>query len=120
MAIDHVLAVIPVTNTNVSHAWYEKLFGVSATNVPMPGTLAEWRITGAGWVQVTLEPAKAGTALLNFAVDNLEAHLAQLDQRGITTNDIITANKGVQLAPLTDPDGNIITFIGNFREAYGD
>jgi hypothetical protein len=28
------------------------------------------------------------------------------------------ANKGVQLSAVTDPDGNTITFIGNFRVNY--
>ena len=29
-----------------------------------------------------------------------------------------TVNKGVQLSTIRDPDGNTITFIGNFRVEY--
>ena len=42
MTIDHVLAVVAVSDFDASHRWYEQLCGTPATNVPMPGSLAEW------------------------------------------------------------------------------
>ena len=36
-----------------AHAWYERLFGRPADNLPMEGRLVEWRVTDSGWVQVT-------------------------------------------------------------------
>jgi glyoxylase I family protein len=35
MSIDHVLAVIPVADFEAGHAWYERLFGRGADNLPM-------------------------------------------------------------------------------------
>jgi len=81
-------------------------------------TLAEWRVTDTGFVQVTVDVERAGSGLVNFAVDDLEDHMAGLRARGLAPGETIDANKGVQLCPIDDPDGNTITFIGKFRETY--
>jgi glyoxylase I family protein len=118
MSIEHVLAVVPVTDFEAAHAWYERLFGRPADNLPMAGRLVEWRVTENGWVQVTLDADRAGTGLLNFAVDDLDRQITDISGRGLTPGAIETVNKGVQLCALADPDGNRITFIGNFRVKY--
>lgn len=118
MTVEHTLAVIAVSDFDKHHAWYERLFGVPATNVPMPGLLAEWRTTESGWLQLTYDPARAGASLANFAVDDLYEHLALLRERGIEPTEVVTANKDVRLGTVHDPDGNAITFIGNFRANY--
>ena len=81
-------------------------------------TLVEWRVTDTGWIQVFRDAGRAGTAMLNFAVDDLERHVADLSSRSLAPGAIETANKGVQISTITDPDGNQITFIGNFRISY--
>ena len=118
MSIDHVLAVVPVADFEAAHAWYERFFGRPADNLPMEGHLVEWRVTDSGWVHVTFDAGRAGSALLNFAVDDLNQHIADLAGRGLVPGAIETVNKGVQLSAITDPDGNTITFIGNFRIKY--
>ena len=77
MPIEHVLAVVPVSDLERAAAWYEALFGRPADNRPMP-SLAEWRVTGAGWVQVTVDHDRAGKGLLNLAVDDLAATRREL------------------------------------------
>ncbi len=101
-----------------AHAWYERLFGRPADNLPMEGRLVEWRVTETGWVQVTTDPDRAGSTLLNFAVDDMDHHIACITRRGLAPGAIETVNKGVQLCTIRDPDGNTITFIGNFRINY--
>ncbi len=118
MSIDHVLAVVPVADFEAAHAWYERLFGRPADNLPMDGRPVEWRVTDSGWVQVTVDAERAGSALLNFAVDDLDRHIADVCGRGLAPEAIETVNKGVRLSAITDPDGNRITFIGNFRVNY--
>ena len=118
MTIEHLLAVVPVADFDAAHAWYERLFGRAPDNLPMEGRLVEWRLTETGWVQVTYDPDRAGAALLNFAVDDLDRHLADLSRRGLVPGTIETVNKGVRLSAIRDPDGNTITFIGNFRIDY--
>jgi glyoxylase I family protein len=118
MSVDHVLAVVPVAEFETAHAWYERFFGRPADNLPMEGHLVEWRVTDGGWVQVTLDSERAGSALLNFAVDDLDQHIADISGRGLVPGTVETVNKGVQLSAICDPDGNRITFIGNFRIKY--
>ena len=118
MTTNHVLAVVAVSDFDASHGWYERLFGTPATNVPMPGNLAEWRVTDGGWLQVFNAPDRAGTSMVNFAIANLDQQRTDLEARGIETGDIVTVNKGVKLCSVNDPDGNTITFIGGFREQY--
>jgi len=117
MSIEHVLAVIPVADVEVAHAWYERLFGRPADNRPMEG-LVEWQVTDNSWVQVTSDADRAGSTLLNFAVDDLDRHVADASARGLAPEAPETVTKGVQLSALRDPDGNLITLIGNFRVEY--
>ncbi|WP_104130500.1 VOC family protein [Cryobacterium sp. N21] len=118
MTINHLLAVVPVADFEAAHRWYERLLGRRADNAPMAGLLVEWRMTDNGWLQLTHDETRAGTGLLNFAVDDLPAHLAELHGRGLEPGEIVQANKGVQLSTIVDPEGNTITFIGHFREVY--
>lgn len=117
MAIDHVIAVVPVTDIEVARAWYARLFGREPNNQPMEN-LVEWKITEGGWVQVFVDPERAGSAFLNFAVDDLSSHIEELRHRGLAPQPIEQANKGVELSSIPDPDGNTITYIGNFRVNY--
>lgn len=117
MSFDHVLAVVPVSDIHAAQQWYEALVGRPEDNHPME-TLVEWRITDTGWVQVFRDPERAGSTLLNFAVDDLEAKVAELASRGLVLDEIQTADKGVRTASISDPDGNRITFVGGFRVVY--
>jgi len=117
MSIEHVLAVVPVSDLQVSSRWYETLFGRPADNNPMP-TLVEWQVVPGGWVQVFTDAERAGSGLLNFAVDDLEAALADLREHRLEPGDITDAAKGVRLSEITDPDGNTLRLIGGFRVEY--
>lgn len=118
MKVRHTLAVVAVADFDTSHAWYERFFDAPATNVPMPGSLAEWRVTSAGWLQLHVDASKAGSSFVNFAVDHLASEQASLRSRGIDAGEIVAVSKGVELCSIQDPDGNAITLIGNFREEY--
>jgi glyoxylase I family protein len=117
VALDHLLAVVPVSDLQASDRWYATLFGRAADNNPMP-TLVEWQVLPGAWVQVFADPDRAGTGLLNFAVDDLDTQIAELSERGMRPGEITDANKGVRLSTLTDPDGNTIRLIGGFRIKY--
>jgi catechol 2,3-dioxygenase-like lactoylglutathione lyase family enzyme len=117
MTIDHVLAVVSVSDIERAIRWYEALFGRSPDNRPM-ASLVEWQVLTGGWVQVTHDPDRAGLGLLNLAVDDLTAARDELAARGLEPGEVQPVNKGVELSPLSDPDGNTITLIGNFRVNY--
>jgi glyoxylase I family protein len=117
VSFEHVLAVVPVSDLDVARAWYEKLFGRPADNNPMP-VLVEWQVVAGGWVQVFVDEQRAGSGLVNFAVDDLAAHLTEIASAGLDPGEIEDANLGVQLSTIHDPDGNVIRLIGGFRVEY--
>ncbi len=117
MSIEHVLAVVPVADLDRADAWYEALFGRPADNRPM-STLVEWQVTDTGWVQVTVDAGRAGSAQLNLAVDDLTATKGEISGRGLSSGDTQPVSKGVELSSLSDPDGNVVTLIGSFRVRY--
>ena len=117
MTIEHVLAVIPVRDLSSAVLWFGRLLGRPPDNYPMD-TLAEWQVTPSGWIQVTTDPDRAGTALLNFAVDDISAHLQDLADRELAVGPVEQVSNGVQLAAVLDPDGTRLTFIGSFRTTY--
>ena len=80
--------------------------------------LVEWRVTGNGWVQVTEDPERAGSALLNLAISDLDEGIHEVREMGIETGKVIDANKGVRLCPVTDPCGNLLHLVGDFRVDY--
>src|SRR6185436_5996629 len=104
MSIDHVLAVVPVADFEAAHAWYERLFGRPADNLPMEGRLVEWRVTDSGWVQVTRDADRASSAQVNFAVDDMDQHVADVSGRGLAPGAIESVDKGVQLSAISAPD----------------
>jgi glyoxylase I family protein len=100
MTINHVLAVIPVSDLEASSVWYQKLFDRAPDNNPMP-SLVEWHVTENGWLQVFVDPEQAGNTSANLAVDDLAAELAAVAVRGLRPAEMLQANKGVQTCSLT-------------------
>jgi predicted enzyme related to lactoylglutathione lyase len=117
MSIEHVLAVVPVTEVERSRRWYETLFGRAADNNPMPN-LVEWQVVPGGWVQVFADDQHVGSTVVNFAVQDLDNHIDELKRRGLEPGEVVEANKGVRLSALTDPDGNKVWLVGGFRVQY--
>lgn len=109
MTINTVLAVLIVKDAEVSRPWYEQAFGKAADNVPMP-SCSEWQLGPDAWVQVLSDTGTPGASMLTIAVDDLDAHVAELSSRGITTTRLDSGNSKVQLSQAFDPDGNVITF----------
>lgn len=117
MKIDHVLAVLPVSDIAVAREWFVRLIGREPDNNPMD-SLIEWQLADHGWIQITSGAGQPGTAMLNLAVDDLAAALREAGNRGIVPGERQQVNKGVEICPVTDPDGNVITLVGNFRVQY--
>ena len=106
MAINAVLAVIPVAEFDTACDWYESFFGRPADQRPMD-SLAEWHLLDAGIVQVFHDPGKAGRTTVNFFVDDLDERLARLTDQRIPTTDPLTVAGGRQrLVTCADPAGN--------------
>ena len=64
MAINAVLAVIPVAEFDEACDWYASVFGRPADQRPMD-SLAEWHLIDAGIVQVFHDRGNAGRTTVN-------------------------------------------------------
>ena len=115
--VEHVLAVIAVSDIEAGRSWYSKLFGREPDNHPMPN-LVEWQVVDGGWVQVAEDPRRAGNSLLNLAVSDIEEGVREVRECGLDPGEIVEANKGVRLCAIADPDDNTIQLVGNFRVTY--
>lgn len=105
MSINHVLAVVPVTDIAVARKFYTTLFDREPDNNPMPN-LIEWQLVDGGWLQVFQDDRRAGSGMLNLAVDDLAEQRGALTERGLAPGEIEEVSKGVQLSVITDPEGN--------------
>ncbi|MFD7917626.1 VOC family protein [Streptomyces sp. NPDC059740] len=112
MAFTHVLAVAPVSDIDTAVDWYQRLLGRPADARPMP-SLADWHVTGSGWIQVFLSPEHAGSTLLNLVVTDLDATLTTLTGRGLPAGEVQQGSGTVRFAALHDPDGNRVTLVEN-------
>jgi len=105
MAVTYVFAGIPVVHRDTAAGWYERLIGRPPDLVPNNDEAA-WRLTETGWIYVIVDADRAGSALNTLLVDNLDAFLAGLAERGITTSPVETIGDAVRRTVVTDPDGN--------------
>ena len=73
-------------------------------------TESVWRLEEHAWVYVVQDAERAGRGLLTVMVDDLDAQLAGLAARGLTTDPVETMGNGVRTAEVRDPDGNLVKF----------
>ncbi|MFD7296917.1 VOC family protein [Streptomyces sp. NPDC059897] len=112
MKIARVLMVAPVRDIDTAVTWYERLLGRAPDTRPMP-SLADWHLTSDGWLQVFVDPERAGSTLLNLEVPDLDEALARLAERGLTAGPVQTGGVRSRFAAVTDPDGNRVTLLEN-------
>jgi len=79
MPITHVLAVALVSDLDRAMQWYERLLGRPHDAQPME-TLADWHVTEGGWLQVFVDPPRAGGVAVNFAVDDFDRTVQALEE----------------------------------------
>jgi catechol 2,3-dioxygenase-like lactoylglutathione lyase family enzyme len=112
--------VIPVSDLERSRAFYEDALGLAGEEAPGGYAL---RAGGEAHVFLLPAPGYAGVAdwpLASFRVDDLDARVAELRDRGVeflTDADVpydvddrgISAQEGMDIAWMRDPDGQVIT-----------
>ncbi|MFF5009093.1 VOC family protein [Streptomyces phaeochromogenes] len=110
MAVD-LFAGIPVSDYARALAWYERLFGTTPTYVA-GNTEAVWELAEHRSVAVEHRPEHAGHALHTVFVDDFDARVAGMADRGIEPTTRETYGNGVRKATYHDPEGNEIGFGG--------
>ncbi|SNT51258.1 hypothetical protein SAMN05216276_105331 [Streptosporangium subroseum] len=110
MALD-LFAGIPVTEYAAALKWYERLLGSPPAFFPND-TEAVWELAEHRYVFIEQRPERAGHALHTIFVDDLDAIVAQITERGLDPAERETYSNGVRKTTYRDPDGNEIGFGG--------
>jgi hypothetical protein len=109
-----LFAGIRVTDYVVARAWYELLFGAPPSLIPTD-TEAVWELAEHRYVFIELQPKHAGHARHLVFVDDLDALVAQIAERGLAPAERGTYANGVRKVAYRDPDGNEFGFGGASR-----
>jgi catechol 2,3-dioxygenase-like lactoylglutathione lyase family enzyme len=106
-----LFAGIPVADYTAALEWYERLLGSSPTFFP-PDTEAVWGLAEHRYVYIVQQPERAGHAMHTLFVDDLDALVGQIANRGLDPAKRETYSNGVRKTTYQDPDGNEIGFGG--------
>ncbi len=109
MAITELFAGVAVADFRAMLPWYERLLGKPPDFFPHERE-AVWRVIDHAWVYVVADAERAGRALLTVLVDDLDALVAAMADRGIEPTKRETYANGVRKVIYHDPDGNEIGF----------
>lgn len=110
MAVD-LFAGIPVSDYTAALTWYERLLGAPPAFFPND-IEAVWELAEHRYLFIEQRPEHAGHATHTIFVDDFDARLAQIGDRGLAPTERETYANGVRKAIYRDPDGNEIGFGG--------
>jgi catechol 2,3-dioxygenase-like lactoylglutathione lyase family enzyme len=106
-----LFAGISVRDFPAALAWYERLLGAPPSFLPND-TEAVWELGEHRFVYIEHRPEHAGHALQTVFVDDIEARVAGMAERGLTPAVDETYENGVRKVTYRDPDGNEFGFGG--------
>jgi catechol 2,3-dioxygenase-like lactoylglutathione lyase family enzyme len=106
-----LFAGIPVSDYARAVAWYERLLGSAPSFLPND-TEAVWEVADHRFLYVDVRPEHAGHAMHTVFVDDFDARLRAIADRGLEPDERETYENGVRKATYLDPDGNEIGFGG--------
>src|SRR4051794_25911795 len=107
MGTNQLFAGIGAADYPALRDWYERFFGRPADLIPNEIEVC-WQVTDTAWIYVKADAERAGRAFHTMLVDDLDAYLAGLADRGIASGPVDTHSGGVRVALVTDPEGNTI------------
>jgi catechol 2,3-dioxygenase-like lactoylglutathione lyase family enzyme len=110
MALD-LFAGIPVSDFAEALTWYERLLGSPPMFYPND-TEAVWELAEHQYAYIELRPERAGHAMLTALVDDLDARVARIAERGLAPTTRETYPEGMRKFTYRDPDGNEFGFGG--------
>jgi catechol 2,3-dioxygenase-like lactoylglutathione lyase family enzyme len=116
VAVD-LFAGLPVADYDRALAWYERLLGSGPSFLPNE-TEAVWELAEHRYVFIEVRPEHAGHAMHTVFVDDFDARVEQMADRGIEPAERETYSNGVRKATYRDPDGNEIGFGGGPADAW--
>jgi catechol 2,3-dioxygenase-like lactoylglutathione lyase family enzyme len=106
-----LFAGIPVRDYAAATAWYERLLGCPPSFLPNH-IEAVWELAEHRFVYIEVRPEHAGHAKHTLFVDDFDARISQIAERGLEPAERETYDNGVRKTTFRDPDGNEIGFGG--------
>jgi catechol 2,3-dioxygenase-like lactoylglutathione lyase family enzyme len=108
MAVTHTFAGLPVVDYTAAYDWYVRLLGRDADMFPHD-TECVWRLTPTSSMYIAQDPERAGSALVTFALDDLDDHERRLREAGFAFSEETTGSAPRRLI-VSDLDGNRLAF----------
>jgi hypothetical protein len=102
-----LFAGIAVADYTVALKWYERLLGYPPAFFPHD-TEAVWELAEHQYLYIVQQARHAGHAMHTLFVDDLDAFVAQIADRGLDPSKRETYSNGVRKITYRDPDGNEI------------
>ena len=110
MTVD-LFAGIPVADYGRALAWYERLLGSGPSFLPND-TEAVWELAEHRYVFIEVRPEHAGHAMHTIFLDDFDARVREMADRGIEPALRETYGNGVRKITYVDPEGNEIGYGG--------
>lgn len=108
-AVNEMFGGVPAADLDAMVEWYGRLLGAEPDFWPNDNE-AVWKVAESGWLYVVRDAERRGGALFTMLIDDLDATLAELSDRGIEAGEINEVPGKVRSAYVTDPEGNRIQF----------
>lgn len=106
----HLFAGLRVRDFNAARPWYEQLLG-EPTFSPH-ATEAVWTLAEDRSIYVVEQADGAGHSVVTILLDDLDARVAAIADRGLEPHASETYPGGVRKIVYRDPDGNEVGFGG--------
>jgi hypothetical protein len=106
-----LFAGIPVSDYAAALEWYQRVFDSSPALLPND-TEAVWEVAEHRFVYIVQRHDDAGHSVLLLFVEDLDARVAQMAERGIVPAAQETYSNGVRKVTYRDLDGNEVAFGG--------
>lgn len=116
MAIQEVFTSVAVADFHSTLAWYERLMGRQPDMIPNDNE-AVWQLSGKAWLYIIGDAQRAGKTLITLLVDDLDDHVAEFNERGISFEFVEKDSKMYRRVAVTDPEGNTFQFTELTSEA---
>ena len=106
ITVQGIYASATVADFDAALAWYGKLMGRPADDLPFPG-MAQWRNMGAAGLQIWHDADRAGKGIMTIVVPDISREDTRLAQSGLSLGEISRGPFGA-VARMQDPEGNRI------------
>ncbi len=109
MAIKEAFTSVAVADLHSALEWYECFMGRQPDMIPNDNEVV-WQLSGKAWLYVIGDAQRAGKTLITLIVDDLDGHVVEFNERGISFEFVEKDSKIYRRVAVTDPEGNTYQF----------